>query len=1374
MSRLVDGDEPVDFPAFHPVVAAWFAETLGEPTAPQRLGWPAIAAGRHALIAAPTGTGKTLAAFLWAIDGLLRRGAALADETQVLYVSPLRALSQDVQKNLAAPLEALRARDPSLPEVRVLVRTGDTPASARAGMSRRPPHVLVTTPESLFILLTSNGGRAMLSTVRTVIVDEIHALARDKRGSHLALSLERLEALVGAEAAGSGSVGRSRLQRIGLSATQKPLEAVARLLVGVGRECSIVDAGHLRALDLDLLVPDTPLSAVCSHDQWGELYAKMAALVREHRTTLLFVNTRKLAERLAARLTEQLGPDQVACHHGSLSREMRHSAEQRLKAGQLRALVATASLELGIDIGDVDLVLQVGGSRAIATLLQRVGRAGHGVHRTPKGRIVPLTLDEAVEGLALLASVRQGLLDATPVPPCALDILAQQIVAACVPHEWAEEALYESLRRAWPYRDLKRPDFDACVALHTDGRYALLHRDGVGGRLLASKRARIPALTSGGAIPDNTDYSVLLEPEGTFVGTLNEDFAVEANRGDIFQLGNTSWQILKVEPGAVRVADAAGQPPTLPFWLGEAPARTQELSAQIGALREGCVAAMSAVSTRASATPASAARFDIAAGVAWLRAQTAIDGSAGVLHAAAEQVAEFLAAGSKALGAVPSQRRVILERFFDESGGMQLVVHAPFGGRINRAFGLALRKRFCRGFGFELQAAANEEAIVISLATQHSFPLADVFNYLHPATTRELLVQALLAAPMFTTRWRWNVMRSLLLPRLRDGRKVPPALQRMRAGDLLTGAFPQAQACQETLPGGDIPVPMEHPIVRQTVEDCLNEAMDIDGLLALLQGLQDGRIERVAIDTPEPSPFAYGILSAQPYSFLDDAPLEERRTQAVMTRRTLDTKTADELGALDPDAIARVQAEAWPDPSGVEELHEALLWMGFATQAEAERSGWTTWLAELQHARRAVAVSAVSGGATGTRWFATEAPRTGKAVVAGRLEALGPVMASDPLFTEFADEIVQLESEGAVLRTRIGGASAWCNRRLLARIHRATLDRMRREIEPVSAADFLRFLSRWQGVAPDSHKQGPRGVLAVIETLAGWQAPAAAWERHILPARVADYRPAWLDELALSGEVAWGRLWGAGAGPIRGTPIALFPREQSETWAQLAGPGDSWSLSGATRPVYESLLAHGPSFAQELLRRTRLLPAQLEQALGDLVGLGLAGCDSFAGLRMLLARRRRTGVPSVGRWVPFRVVPAAAGAAGPTPGNGPIDPALAEFAARRLLLRTGVVFRRTIEREKLPVAWRDILRALRNMEVRGDVRGGRFVSGFSGEQYALPEAVPALRAARGEEGERGGEREPVMVTAADPLNFAGILTPDERIASTARQSVRVA
>jgi ATP-dependent Lhr-like helicase len=927
---------------FHPAVRAWFESRLGEPSAPQRDGWPLIRDGRNVVIAAPTGSGKTLAGFLSALDELFRE-KDLPDETQVVYVSPLRALSNDVQKNLQGPLAQIRALDPSLPEIRVLVRTGDTPASERTAMAKRPPHILVTTPESLYLLLTSASGRAMLSTTRTVIVDEIHALVRDKRGSHLALSLERLEALVGRP-----------LQRVGLSATQKPLEQVGAFLAGTGRECALVDAGTFRGLDLAVEVPPSPLATVCSHEQWDEIYQRVAELVADHRTTLVFVNTRKMAERISAQLTKLMGEDAVTSHHGGLSRERRLDAEQRLKAGTLRALVATASLELGIDIGDVDLVIQIGATRSVATLLQRVGRSGHALARLPKGRIFPLALDDLVEAAALLRCVRDGLLDRTPVPPRPLDILAQQLVAECVAGPRDEADLFDLTRRAHPYRALERTEFDEFVRLHTEnGRRALLHRDGVGLKLHATKRARLTALQSGGAIPDTADYQVRLEPDGTLLGTVNEDWAIESNGGDIFQLGNASWRILRVEPGIVRVADAKGQPPSIPFWLGEGPGRTRELSGALGDLREGCAGA--ADRAEAEGTPG------IAGATAWLR-ETCGEGFG---EPAALQLAEFVLAGRQALGCVPTQKRVVMERFFDEAGGTQLVVHAPFGSRINRAWGLALRKRFCVGFGFELQAAANEEAIVLSLGPQHSFPLEEVFGYLHPTTARDVLIQALLQAPMFGTRWRWNAQRALLLERARNGKRVPAALMRMRAEDLLAQAFPHALACPETLPGGPIEVPDDHPIVRQTVEDCLTEAMDVDGFLEVLNGIVDGTIERRAIDTPEPSAFARGILSSQPYTFLDDAPLEERRTQAVMTRRILDVRTADELGALDADAVARVREEAWPEPSNLEEVHEALLWMGYVTAAEGAR--WQAWLDGLHAAGRVVR--------DGDRFFAVEATR---------------------------------------------------------------------------------------------------------------------------------------------------------------------------------------------------------------------------------------------------------------------------------------------------------------------------------------------------------------------------------------------------------------
>jgi len=1286
--------------AFHPAVKSWFSERLGEPTPPQREGWPLIRAGRNTLIAAPTGSGKTLAAFLSAIDRLLASGPELADATQVLYVSPLKALASDIQKNLERPLAEIRERAPELPEIRVLVRTGDTPAKARASMLKKPPHILVTTPESLYILLTSDGGRRILATIKTVIVDEIHSLARDKRGSHLALSLERLEALAGSE---------KPLQRIGLSATQKPLEDVARFLVGVDRDCALVDAGHLRELDLGIEVPPSPLTAVCSHEVWEEIYQRMAELVREHRTTLVFVNTRKMAERIAARLATRIGPKEVACHHGSLSAPRRHDAEQRLKAGELKVLVATASLELGIDIGDVDLVMQVGATRSIATLLQRVGRAGHGVHRVPKGRIFPLTLDELVEAAALVRSIRGGVLDKTPQPGRPLDILAQQIVAACVPETWDEDQLYSLFRRAWPYRDLARDDFDDTVGVHLSGRWSLLHRDGVGHRIRATRRARITAITSGGAIADNADYQVILEPEGTLVGTLNEDFAIESNGGDIFQLGTASWRILRVGAGVVRVADAKGAPPTIPFWLGEAPARTAELSLELSRVREDARAPQSLVET-------------------------------GIDEASTRQIAEYVAAGVRVLGAVPTQSRVILERFFDESGGMQLVVHAPFGGRINRAWGLALRKRFCRSFGFELQAAANEEAIVLSLGPQHSFPLEEVFDYLHPKTARDVLVQAVLGAPMFKTRWRWNVSRALLIDRMRGGKRTPAPLVRMRADDLLAESFPAVVACGETLPPGDIEVPMDHPIVRQTVLDCLNEAMDVDGFLDVLRGLRDGRIERRAVDAPEPSAFAQGILAAQPYTFLDDAPLEERRTQAVLARRTLDIKSADELGALDPEAIRRVREEAWPAPANAEEVHEALLWMGYATVDEARP--WADWLAELRAAGRVEVLQ--------DRFFAHEATRDPKEILRGRLEALGPIMSDDPLLFE-------LEREGSVLRGRFEGKPGWCSRRLLARIHRYTLDRLRKEIEPVTAADFLRFLACWQHMEEEHRLEGPRGVAEVIRQLAGFEVPAVAWEAHVLPARVRGYRREWLDELTLSGEMAWGRLWGSAASPIRTTPVCIVPRDELEIWSALSKPPDASALTGAAREIHAVLLARGAMFPQELARASRLLAAELETGLGELVARGLLTCDSFGGLRSLLvpASRRRARMPVAGRWSLLH--------------HDSLESPPVEAIARQLLRRTGVVFRRTITREKQPFPWRDLIRVLRTLEARGEVRGGRFVAGFDGEQYALAEAVSLLRAVR-----RRGPGQPLHAAAADPLNFRGILTPDERVSPFARQKVLVA
>jgi ATP-dependent Lhr-like helicase len=1383
----------MDLARFHPAVARWFRARFGAPTLPQRAGWPSIQQGRHTLIAAPTGSGKTLAAFLAAVDALVRQGLAgkLGDETEVVYVSPLKALSNDIRRNLEEPLAGIREelRAMSLPdvEIRTLVRTGDTPAAERAAMTRRPPHLFVTTPESLYILLTSEGGRRLLCTARTVIVDEIHALMGSARGSHLSLSLERLEALCGRP-----------LVRIGLSATQRPIEEVARFLVGTRNlepdgspRCTIVDAGHIRTLDLALEIPRSPLEAVMAAEVWEEIHDRLAALVVEHRSTLIFVNTRRLAERLTHHLSERLGEGAVTAHHGSLSREHRLAAEERLKAGELRALVATSSLELGIDIGAVDLVCQIGSTRSIAAFLQRAGRSGHHLGAVPKARLFPLSRDDLVECSALVGALRRGELDRIVLPEARLDILAQQIVAAVACEEWTCDALFALVRRAYPYRDLSRADFDAVVRMLALGfgtrrgrRGAYLHHDAVGERLRPRRGARLAAITSGGAIPDSADYHVVLEPAGTFVGTLNEDFAIESMPGDIFQLGNASWRIVRVEPGRVRVEDAQGQPPTIPFWLGEAPARTAELSAAVSRLR-------AEVDARLEGGRAAAMSYLV--------------DEVRLAPEAAEQVVDYLAAARAALGVMPTQETLVLERFFDEGGGMQLVFHAPFGGRVNRALGLALRKRFCQRFNFELQAAATEDAVVLSLGPTHSFPLEEVFFYLRAATVREVLTQALLAAPMFTTRWRWNATRSLAVLRFRGGKRVPPRLQRMEADDLLAVVFPDQVACAENVVGKrEIP---DHPLVRQTVRDCLEEAMDVKALEALLEAIARGEKRLVARDLVEPSPLAQEILNARPYAFLDDAPLEERRTQAVYSRRWLDPETAADLGALDAAAIDRVRAEAWPEAENPDELHDALLLLGYVTGEEGRRAGWEPHLQALQAQRRAAVLRAhpslwvaaerlpeiealfpgadlepaIAAPVSHARAFAREEAMV--EIVRGRLEGLGPTTAAALAASAGVDAgsveaaLTALESEGFVLRGRFTpGApdTEWCERRLLARIHRYTLDRLRQEIEPVSAADFFRFLLAWQRVAPDRRGEGPETLRRVLEQLEGFEGAAAAWEGEILPARVSDYDPVWLDALCLSGQFAWIRRSPPASrtsGPVRGTPIALVGRRNLRAWDAAGAPGaDRPDLSPAARAALEHLAARGASFFEEIVQGTRLLRTQVEEALGELVAAGLVTSDSFMGLRALLVpssrrrpvgtSRRRTrvalfGMESAGRWSLVRREPPAA------------DEAALEVIARVLLGRYGVLFRRLLEREGPLPPWRDLLRVLRRLEARGEIRGGRFVGGFAGEQYALPEAVGLLRGVR-REPETGAL---VSVSAADPLNLIGVLTPGDRVPAVATNRV---
>jgi ATP-dependent Lhr-like helicase len=1381
---------------FHPAVAGWFARNFAAPTAAQREAWPAIKEGRHVLIAAPTGSGKTLAAFLAAIDTLVRQGLAggLEEATQIVYVSPLKALSNDIEKNLAAPLAGIRdnLRASGLPDldIRCWVRTGDTPPAARAAARRAPPHIVITTPESLYILLGSDSGRAMLQAVRTVIVDEIHALAPNKRGAHLALSLERLAALC-----------REPPLRIGLSATQKPIAAVARFLTGSDAGCRIIDAGHRRGRDLALELPGAPLEAVMSAETWKEVYDRLAELILAHRTSLIFVNTRRMAERAARHLTERLGADRVTAHHGSLAKEQRLRCEQRLKSGALRALVATASLELGIDIGEVDLVCQLGSPRAIATFLQRVGRSGHAVEGVPKGRLFPLSRDDLVECAALLDSVAKGELDELAMPEQPLDVLAQQIVAEVAACAWDEEALYRLCRRAWPYRALSREDFAAVVQMLADGfstrrgrRGALIHYDAVNHVLRGRRGARMIALTSGGTIPDTADYQVVLEPENQTIGTVNEDFAVESLPGDVFQLGNRSYRILKTERGVLRVADAEGMPPTIPFWFGEAPGRSEALSQAVARLR-------AAVADRLASDPSGESA------VRWLADEL------GLGLPAAMQIGEYLAAAHAALGTLPTQQTLVFERFFDATGGMQLVIHSPYGSRLNRAWGLALRKRFCRKFNFELQAAATEDAIVLSLTTAHSFALDEVCGYLRAHSFRPVLTQALLAAPMFATRWRWVAAVALALPRFRGGRKVPPQLARMEAEDLIAAVFPDQLACGDNLVGErEIP---DHPLVRQTIADCLGEAMDADGLEGLLTRLERGEIRVVARDLAAPSPLACEALAARPYAYLDDAPLEERRTQAVMARRWLAPQEASELGRLDAEAIARVRAEAWPDPASPDELHDALVWLGFLSAGEvaAAPPEWRQWLCALAGARRAARFAVPPDGESRI-WIAAErlpqfralwpqgrlepaiaAPPAAQQrdwtaaealveILRGRLEGLGPVDAAAlaaPLGLrpeDVAAPLAALEAEGFALRGRFTPAAGeeWCERRLLSRISRYTLKRLRAEIEPVAARDFLRFLFEWQRVAPDARMEGPDAVAAIAGQLEGFEAPAGAWETEILPARIAGYEPAWLDDHCLAGRLAWARLRPRGdctareqraAAALRATPTALLPRRHLPLWTAHRPGADAVSPSSRAQAVADYLRSYGASFFDELVDGTGLLRPQVEEALAELVALGLVTSDSFGGLRALLmpAERRRSGsrrrghgmfdMAQAGRWACLRRpdprMPAAQGAA-----------EAAEHLASVLLRRYGVVFWRLLARESpLLPPWRDLLRVYRRLEARGDVRGGRFVAGFSGEQFALPEAIPLLRAARN----RPNAEAMISVSGADPLNLVGILTPGPRLAA---------
>jgi len=1609
----------------HPVVQEWFLTKFGSPTEPQIAGWPSILQGDATLISAPTGSGKTLAAFLVCIDTLLRKAidGRLSQQTEVIYISPLKALSNDVQKNLDGPLAEIQQlamqRGYLCPEIRTGVRTGDTLQKERTAMLKHPPHILVTTPESLYILLTAGKPRENLTRIRTVIVDEIHAIADDKRGAHLALTLERLDALVCGEnrlSPGAFLTGLAKPpQRIGLSATQNPIQLVANFLVGVNsaskhyavafdggsrglqppelsqeregalapegtrKPATIIQVGQRRILDLALEVPSDELSSITSIAMWTEVYDKLATLAQQHRSTLVFVNTRKLVEKISFELSNRLGDDAVAAHHGSLSRIMRLDAEQRLKNGECKILIATASLELGIDIGTVDLVCQIATTRAVAVAMQRVGRAGHWRGAIPKGRFFATTRDDLLEQAALLRKMAAGELDILEVPDAPIDVLMQQIVAMCGAESWDERDLFNILRRAWPYRNLTREHYEELLALlhngieSSRGRYgAYLLRDRVQGQLHARRGARSIAISNGGAIPDTSLFAVMLQPENVQIATLDEHFAVDSSPGDVVLLGNTSWRIQRIDPaGKVLVEDAHGAPPSIPFWEGEAPQRTSVVSDGVADLRHeidlrtrnikpsdllrnsdlpqnSVILTLSlskgkdpCILSVAANIPSEDPQAQLLNTIAFLKRECFVNDSAAL------QLITYIVSGRAVLGAVPTKQTIIAERFFDEGGGQQLILHAPFGGRINKAWGLALRKRFCRGFNFELQAAATDNGINISLAEQHSFPLADVFKFLTELTAKELLEQAAIPSPLFKNRWRWAAGRSLQLLRMSKGKRIAPQIQRTRSDDLLASVFPHASACPETMTG-DIEIP-DHPLVREVMKDTLTEAMDIDGLLEVLRAIDTGAIQCIAVDTPVPSQFAHELINAMPYAFLDDEDAAARRTRAVTLRKGLPDSVADGAGRLDQSAINTVRQQLCPDIRDEHELHDLLLqllalpatflspnvsavvfdggsrglqppessqsregalapglsllaplnskatqhWPIFfsrlATQDRAhliDIEGHPTWIAAERLAEAALLwpaatlttttnivilsnakdllLASVSNTIKETTLPGTEERRTQTitprsaaitTLTQGWLQILGPTT-STHLATlthlqpsDIHQSLLTMELQGLAMRgvfehpaTEDPHNIEWCERRILQRIHRLTLGTLRKQVEPVTPNIFLRWLFDWHHLAPATQLTGEEGVLAAIEQLEGFEAPAVEWERNLLPARVANYDPRWLDNLCLAGVIGWGRIsphpaWhqavvvdGGSRGlqapestshangalapearqaprrviPTTAAPITFFLRESAD-WLPHALAAKcieekilTESLSPEAQQLRTLLAESGAAFTADLQRLSSLTKLQTTTALWELATAGLASADGFDQLRAMMDPRRKSAAVAQTAAVSLRKRAAARTTAGrwslfgePTQDlrvahssrphrdewgtpNAP-DTAHAIAAAKQttaaldahariLLCRYGVLFRELLARESNAPKWRDLLPILRRLEARGEIRGGRFVSGAFGEQFALPEIIDQLRTARREAASRTGEA-PITIAAADPLNLAGILVPGERVSA---------
>ena len=1339
---------------FAPATREWFQGAFAGPTPVQERGWQEVAAGRHVLMAAPTGSGKTLAAFLWCIDRLTNEPAPPeAERCRVLYVSPMKALAHDVDRNLRSPLVGIGHQMQSLglaaPDISVAIRTGDTPTEARRSMERHPPDILITTPESLYLLLTSSARR-ILASVRWLIVDEIHSVAATKRGSHLALSLERLCALTKVEP-----------QRIGLSATQRPLEEVARFLGGTSREVAIVDAGRLKTMEITVEVPVDDMSRLTVEDEdgkpagsiWPAIYPRLLALIREHRSTIVFVNSRRLAERLAARINELAGDELVLAHHGSIAREQRLLIEDQLKAGVVRGLIATSTLELGIDMGAVDLVLQVEAPPSVAAGIQRVGRAGHSVGEVSRGVVIPNFRGGLLESAAVVEGMLEGRIESTTVPRKPLDVLAQQIVAMCAMDEWRVDELAVVVRRAYPYSELGPLALESVLDM-LSGRYPsddfaeLRPRivwDRIAGTLRGRAGAQRLAVTNPGTIPDRGLYTVNLVDNGRRVGELDEEMVYESRVGETFILGASTWRIAEIGQSQVLVTPAPGEPGKVAFWKADGPSRPVELGLALGKMvRE----------LRALAPEKAAERLRVRAGFD---------------DRAIKNLLAYLDDQAAATGAVPDDRTVVVERFRDEVGDWRVCVHTPLGGRVHAPLALALESRLQDRLGIDARALWTDDGIALHLPDVETPPSLDELM-LDPEEAEALVEAHLPGSALFAGRFRENAARSLLLPRRRPGQRTPLWQQRMRSASLLKVA-------------GQYP---DFPILAETWRECMADHFDMTALMTLLRGIRSREIRVVAVDTERASPFASSLLFSYVAEFMyaGDSPLAERRAQALTLDREL---LAELLGSedlrelLDPEAIAAVEVElqgllAERFPRDPDEAHDLLVRLGDLSDAEASARGIPQeWLQTLERERRAVVVRAAGE----SRWIATEdagryrgalgtslpvgLPEAFLAPGARPLESLAkrwarthvPFVTADlaarwglPVVA-VEEALAQLASRGDIVAgefRRAAEGREYCHPEVLRMLRRRSLAALRREVESVAPVVLARFLPSWHGIGAKA--SGVDRLLEVVFQLQGLALPASVVERDVIAGRVANYNPRLLDELVSMGEVVWVGRGGLGATDGR---VALYLRGDAPRLAPEPVDPPSGDLQNRLR---EHLRARGASFFRDLYRAGGGGDEEaMLDALWDLVWSGEVTNDTFAPLRLLGPAARR---PARGPRLPRLTQPRASGRwslVAEMTGAGAVPTERMHAQAGVLLQRHGVLTREAVVAEGWPGGFAGLYPVLRAMEESGRIRRGYFVEGLGGSQFALPGAVDRLRSLR----------EPnaavVALAACDPANVYGAILP---------------